>query len=488
MKLTATCRDLKNAVTGFSKIVPSKTTLPILSGIKFKVNGSVTANVTDLDATARYTFNNASADKDGEFVIPLTAVKELLGKGGSEDTIEFETLPEHRIGITNRIGSQTVSQTVAGFDPADWPENNVAVNTKPAAGFLESYRKAVPFASTDSTRYTLNSVHIDVAGKGDTPVTLVATDGRRLGCWNSKAFDIKLPTIIPTTKFLNWTGLNEPEEIGIATEKEKDKKKVTERVTHFGLKSGQWQYVTKTVDGTFPNWRQVLPPVDGKNRIVLTDEDIAMLKKVLPNMAARGKHAPVIVLSPGENGSVVVKENRPPEETSTRLELSGGSRFEGKSRVAVSAMYFCDALAAGFKTFVFEDELSPLRSDDNAGGIHVLMPMRVDVADSAPARPVEETAVTPKEESNPIKHEETTIATQEAPYKPEKGRKMKKHETSLEQLQVALETAKDKFMEARQALCAVADLLKVAVKEDKQRRSEVDDVRKTLGKLQALKV
>ena len=60
--------------------------------------------------------------------------------------------------------------------------------------------------------------------------------------------------------------------------------------------------------------------------------------------------------------------------------------------------------------------------------------------------------------------------------------------TSLEKLQAAYEVAKAKVREASQALADVAYAIKLAAKEDRQRRNEVENVRSGLAKLQAIRV
>jgi hypothetical protein len=64
-----------------------------------------------------------------------------------------------------------------------------------------------------------------------------------------------------------------------------------------------------------------------------------------------------------------------------------------------------------------------------------------------------------------------------------------KPETSaLEKLQAAYDVAKTKVREASQALNDVADSIRLAAREDKQRRNEVETVRSGLQKLQSIRV
>src|ERR1017187_1896815 len=87
-QLTIPRGELKEAVAGFSEIVNGKTTLPVLACVRFSGTGTVTAQVTDLEQTARYKFNGAQGA--GTFIIPLANLKELA-KGNDKETVEFET-------------------------------------------------------------------------------------------------------------------------------------------------------------------------------------------------------------------------------------------------------------------------------------------------------------------------------------------------------------------------------------------------------------
>jgi predicted nucleic acid-binding Zn-ribbon protein len=60
--------------------------------------------------------------------------------------------------------------------------------------------------------------------------------------------------------------------------------------------------------------------------------------------------------------------------------------------------------------------------------------------------------------------------------------------TALDRLQAAYEVAKTKIKDANQALADVAGAIKDAVKENRQLKSDVENVRAGLAKLQSIKV
>lgn len=60
--------------------------------------------------------------------------------------------------------------------------------------------------------------------------------------------------------------------------------------------------------------------------------------------------------------------------------------------------------------------------------------------------------------------------------------------TAMDRLLLAYELTKTKVREANGALSAIAVAVKDALKEDKQRRTEIESVRTGLARLQSIKV
>jgi DNA polymerase-3 subunit beta len=504
MKLTIPRSEIKEAVAGLSRIVSNKTTLPILGCVRFDVNGDVTAQATDLEQTARFTFVGSTATGTGSMIIPFQTMKEL-GKGNDKESVEFETSDDLTVTVTNHVGANAVKHPIAGTPADEWPVCPDNIETKPASGFLETYKRLIPFASTDATRCFLNGVFIEVAEKGEHPITMVATDGRRLSLWNTMNLPISMSVIVPATKFLAWTGLQVAEQrIGIKTaevKEGKNAKQIRVVVKGFGLNVGPWSYDVRTLDGSYPNFRQVIPgdmPGD-INRITLTDEDVAALQKILPTFPGANTNSEGIDLLAGTDGKLVISGRAPDDKKATTLELTGGSRFEGKMPgICVNRNFLLDALGAGFRVFTTMDEMSPLKSADGRGGIHVLMPLRLGTEPITKVEPQPEPAVgetpppateppapapgaeagttEPMTETEPKTRRRTMPEKQTEPTEP----------TTLDKALVAVDAARAKLREAGSALTDLTDTLKAAVKEGKAQAAEVEKARATLVKLQAI--
>jgi len=369
---------------------------------------------------------------------------------------------------------------------------------------MQAYRRMAPFTSSDETRRTLQCVHVDVSGEGEHNATLVACDGHRLTCCNSMRLPIddEHGVMVPVTKFLLWNGLPEEADIGMSKTKE---------CTRFGIRSGQWTYRVKAVDGEYPNWRQVVPCKDGmEHRLVFTDSDVEALRKILPNFP--GDEA--VSLDGAKNGTLSVSGTDKDSGRVLTIPLTAGSSYKGAGcRFIANRNYLLDALNAGFRNFMFADGASPLLSEDGKGGTHVLMPLRLE-GPPRPAQAGQQTApagqanagtstqtppVDPAAQAARGTSTQTPVATKPPPEQPKEKTEMTKETkpaaqqtaaepTALEKLQAAYEQAKNKVREAQSALADVAVAIRDAVKEDRQRRVEVETVRTGLAKLQSIKV
>jgi DNA polymerase-3 subunit beta len=237
--------------------------------------------------------------------------------------------------------------------------------------------KSVSYAqSTDENRYILNGVYFNFA---DEKLTLVATDGRRLGL---TALDIEISEDNIGSLILPAKTVGELERL--MGKGEKVKVAFNERQAAFEIAidetgdSGLVDHlylVSKIVEGNYPNYRQVIPK-ETEHRVKIERE--LMLECV---------HRAALVTSDKSN-SVKIKVSK------NLLEISGSSSEYGEShesmaiaydgpevQVAFNPQFLMEPLKALTKDevfFEFKDELSPglFKTLDNF--ICVIMPLRLN--------------------------------------------------------------------------------------------------------------
>lgn len=492
--------ELKHAVMGLGKIINGKTTLPILSGVRFDADGpDVVAQATDLDSVARYRFADTESKGHGAFILGLDSLKELA-KGSAKDTVQFETEDGERVIAISNAGGQPLRRSLPGMDVEEWPDTTVEVKTEPVPGFLDVYRRLQPFASRDETRYVLNGVCLDVTQKGSNAAVMVATDGRRLACQNTMNLPVSESCILRLSKFLTWTKLPADAQVGVAEVKD---------VKWISIEAGPWTFHTRAIDGAFPNWRQVVPSVQGDEKhMTLTDQDATVLEKAIPSLPGDDE-----ILFVGRNGKVSVWARDPKDPDWTTLELPEATFKGDTAYFSLNRRFVADALAAGFlRCLRFPDELSPVYSEDGNGAVHVIMPMRCnppekiekavakqrEKREAAPEQPKKAGTgepstpqPTPAEEQNAGEEKgkavRTTDKTRTRKETTVTKQPEKKNDTpALDRVLAACEAARAKVKEAGQALSELATAIKDAARDQKTQAKEVESARAALSKLQAI--
>lgn len=514
MQTTLPKRELRDALAGLAKVINSRTTLPILHAVRISANpsGQIRAETTDLDSTATYSFNSATAEGAGSFIIDIDLLKPFAG-GNGPGTLTLDSTEANQVAVTTYVGGQALHRTLAAFDPADWPElRPVDMNTKPVPGFIDAYRTLLPFASTDQTRYVLNSVNLDVSEKHKDGSCMVSTDGRRLACKNHMTLPIDESCVLRTSKFLAWPRLPADAEIGLAKGK---------AGTTIGVKAGPWQFTTRAIDGTYPNWRQVVPAyTDVENHIVMSDSDCDLLLKALPTLP--GDSSVTLV---GREGHFAVWAHGVEDKDWTVLQIPGAT-YQGAAvaYTTVDRNFLRQALESGLlRDIRFRDEMSPLLSQDGNGGTHILMPLSGCNAPEAIAEEVgklrqeaankevaDETAIAddkhadvtePATPADAVDDDEQTKGEPEGePVNEKKHKKgkvtMNEHDqktagqpedkTAIERALDAFEAAKTAVRDANSLLATLATELRNVLRDQKNQAADLDKARGTLAKLQSM--
>jgi DNA polymerase III sliding clamp (beta) subunit (PCNA family) len=85
---------------------------------------------------------------------------------------------------------------------------------------------------------------------------------------------LKKSVIIPNHKFLGWKEFNNDGEWQMKV----DDKSVQ-------LSSRRWRFISKQIDGNYPNWRQTIPnTADAKTHIILDPAKLETLIKLIQRM------------------------------------------------------------------------------------------------------------------------------------------------------------------------------------------------------------
>ena len=471
MRIQIPTTELKTAIVGLSKVVNQRASVPVLSCLRLDAEGqTVRLTGTSIDQVATYTITVAEpVPAPVSVLVPLADLQTVL-KTDQGPEIVFEP-GKDSVTITATVAGQGIGRRVEVPGNDDWPVLPSAVETRPVEpGFLAGLRRVLMFASPDESRPLLRAAFLDVDAKAGHRI--VATDSRRLTVLPCGILPLAESAIIPASRFLGWPKLEGDAQIGAG-------KGV------FTLRCGRWCYTVKKVEGQYPRWSQVVPTYGGDRTLELSEEDAAILIKALPGLPTYDNSNEAVVLRMEGNAvRVFSRQDARSPESAVRLESSNHAG-KGVFSIGLNRAYFREALQAGFRFWEFQDAVSPLLgrlTKADKGAIHVLMPVRTIDAEvqrtevTAPAVKPVPVPVQPQpiQKETPMKkHEEVQPATEPG---------------ALDKVLVAYEAAKSAVRQAQSALADVAMCVRDAIREDRARRKEVDDVRAGLAKLQAIRV
>lgn len=405
--------DLKAALPGLNRIVSKKSTLPVLQAVRVArdAEGKISIMATDLDAFATYTVKEPQSGPVMEILLPFDQLTKTAKSMKPEGTITLIPDGKEKVKLWYSIAGNQVRQSVNSLPADEFPPvpkiNQPSIPLE--SGFGLALRQALQCCSEDSSRYILKGACLDV--RENRQHYVVGTNGRCLFSANSFCFDLKKSVVIPDSKFLEWPDLldEEPASLSVEPGEEpppaKDGKPAQEGTAGWvKLESGRWTFITKEILGEFPNWKQVVPIMDGRcTRVNLSDEAIKQLVLVTPNLpGGGGLNQPVRLRITAQYLNVEGRNKEDEDWTSIPVEAA----IKGKPvTIALNRRYLLNALRFGLNEVHIEDPLSPVVFS-KGGKKMVIMPVNLEgpkVAATTPAASSEATTATtpPAEQTAP---------------------------------------------------------------------------------------
>jgi len=268
MKITIARSELLNALSVVGKGMSARSTLPILSGILFSASaGSIQMQATDLEVSVRHTAP-ALVEDEGQVVLPgklLTDIARSLPEAAV--TIEIE-------GEAALVRCQHSSFTVKILNPADFPKfPEVSIDKKvvlSSSTMISMVRQVSRAVSRDETRATLTGILFAVEGP---TVRMVATDSYRLA-----VRELVLETVAGEDVEVVIPGRALEEVTKLLGDNEKVSLGVSENQIVFEF--GDTTFVTRKIEGSFPNYKQLIPKETETNAVVSAEEMTAAVKRV----------------------------------------------------------------------------------------------------------------------------------------------------------------------------------------------------------------
>lgn len=375
MKLSCLQENLNRGLNVVGRAVAARTTLPITSNILLATDQSrLKLSATNLEM-AITCWIGAKVEEEGAITVPARLLSEFVSSLPS-DKIDISLSPRTK---TLELKCARFEARISGVDAKDFPpiprvEEGIA--TKVEVEALEQGIGQVVFAAaTEESRPVLTGV--DARFEGDL-LTLAAADGFRLAVHRLKlasAVDQQVEVIIPARTLSELLRMIADQEQPVEILVNPNKSQALFRLKDI-------EVVSQLVQGTFPNYTQLIPQ-SYNTRMVVNVDDFLRATKTASIFARDGSGIVRMVFTPGE-GPAAGKVN-----ISARAEEIGDNVSEidalidgEPAKIAFNARYVSDVLSVLREKQVALEITTPsspgvLRPAGVDNYVHVIMPMFV---------------------------------------------------------------------------------------------------------------
>jgi len=270
MKIHLTPETIKLVLSGLSKAVQRRATLPVLSYVLIQRKKSLVAlTVTDLDAWITLAAGEDIAP-DASALVPLVAFKAI-----PKNSAATVNIGDKSTSLTYMVGETEITVPVDFMPADDFPATPTFAGPVPCPlGDAKSHiLQAMQCASKDAMRYVLQGCYLDVS-KANSHV-VVATDGTQLFSANSVTLPFDKSVILPDHAFVTCPAFVKDGPWSMSTDKDEC----------IVLASDNFTFQCSAIDANFPNWRQVIPDSGAaKTRITFTPDTAAAILRMLPGI------------------------------------------------------------------------------------------------------------------------------------------------------------------------------------------------------------
>ena len=476
--------ELKPALAGLGKVIAKRCTLLVLGNIKIErtKDGWIALTGTDLEHHVTVRLEQPGAGEPAALLVPYDELLKTCKACGNGEEILVERTGATTAAIKYRIGQQFVETKVESLPVEEFPE--IPRIKGDAIALPDSLRasihEALECASTDETRIILNGAYIDVSKAEANYV--VGTDGRHLYSSNSFTLPLEKSLLIPGHRFLEWKQFSTDGEwqLKVGVPEHKD------AAAPFQISSRRWRFISRQIEGNYPNWRQVAPGAGSYATSIDLESGVEEILQTVGRMPCDDTVNYAIGLE-SSRGKLAILGRSPGADDWTRIEVAGVKAKGKDMRIFLNRNLLTKALQFGLTRVETIDQLSPLRFS-NGGRQMIVMPTRPN---PAPA-PAPQPTATPAAQNEPQEKKEPT-----APEQPERKTMPEKTNTNaatppekpaLETALAQIEIVRGDFRNAIAGLNKLAESLKAAQRESKASDKEVQSVRQTLRSLQSVRI
>jgi DNA polymerase III sliding clamp (beta) subunit (PCNA family) len=492
--------DLKSVLPGLSKIVSKRSTLPALGCVKVTLasDHSLRIMAHNLDQIAMARFTKPCTGKPGELLVCLEELAGIVKHCAASDVIELSA-DSKESSISYPAADTRIKKPLKYVALDEYPPA-MEVNSEPVKlddAFKEALRQALDCAGTDESRYNITGACLDVSNKEAHYV--VGTDGNHLFSANSFLFDMPESIIVQPGKFLTWSGFIDDGPWTLRFQPViKGGSKAADKPAWVRLDSDHWTYVSKPIEGNYPNWKQVVPPATAlKSHITLGEPGIKMILEALPLLPGTNEmNQPVSLEIKGDH--LTLKAQGSAKEWT---EIPIPAKVSGLPvSISLNRTYLAKALKFGCAQIDIEDKTSPVLFSAE-GRMMVICPLGPPDAKKVPAAPTTpSTSPTENGSAAALPPPAETNTTAESPERNQamaqnngvavtrgnlNGHSTEPEETpAIDQMLAQIGTVREGVKKVLEDLGNFERLVRRAAKEQRLNEKEINRARSTLRSLQ----
>lgn len=374
MKLTCPRIRLVEALQAVSGVVPTRGIKEVFESVRIEASkkGGLTLLGTDLEVSMRYSIppgDGLEVTEEGMLLAPARRLTAILHE-----------LPEEPITLGFAKGTCTIKSSSGSFrisagDPADFPAIEVpdtSVGIEVDRDVLKDLVERTAFAAArEKMRYALNGILL--LAKGD-HLQGVSTDGRRLAHVSAKCRNpgkLESRAIVPTRAMTQLVRVLRDEDESV---------KLAFSESQVAAATGRAVVMARLVEGTFPNFEEVIP-VNCEKKSTIRREDLAAgLRRAAVLFANREGPAGSSVRLKFEEGKELVVSATVADVGEAVVSIP--CTFKGKAEeVGYNANFLLDALGVATNeevSFEFNSKQSPGKLSDGDRFTYVVMPVTLE--------------------------------------------------------------------------------------------------------------
>lgn len=368
MEIKVAQEKLSKALASVSRVAAGvRATLPILTNVLIRAEKNrVSLTATNLDMAVVEYVPVISA-KDGEITVPAKLLAEFVGNLPKGEVISLKAE-----GVKMKIKAGRYASTINGIAADDFPElpeldEKAAVKYKMGVDeFKVGVSEVIVAASNDTTKPALTGVYFNTA-EGN--LYIAASDGYRIAEKEFiKKVSSEIKAVVPATSL---------QEVLRSISEDMEEVEIIFDEAQVRFRMGEMEITSKLIDGTFPDYRALIPE-ETEIEVVVDKDELQRITKIAA-IFSREVNQSVVCETDADKKVFAISsilneagENR--SEIAVEVEKSGKVKVD--SRYLITAL---NVLEEPMVRFGMSVKMGPvlIRNEKDKTYRHMIMPLGV---------------------------------------------------------------------------------------------------------------